>query len=153
MAQRYSVMRRGIVEHAYHVDESNVDELREMDFVFLCIDAGGAKRAIVEHLEELRTPFVDVGMGVHLVDDRLLGILRVTASTDDNRDVFRREVSLSDAVQDDYDTNIQVADLNALNAALAVVKWKKLVGFYWDHRSEVHATYTIDSNMLLNNEN
>jgi hypothetical protein len=31
--------------------------------------------------------------------------------------------------QDAYASNIQVADLNALNACLAVVKWKKLRGF------------------------
>ena len=31
---------------------------------------------------------------------------------------------------DDYNRNIQIADLNALNAAFAVIKWKKLFGFY-----------------------
>lgn len=35
-------------------------------------------------------------------------------------------------VNDDYDYNIQIADLNALNAALTVIKWKKLWGFYLD---------------------
>jgi hypothetical protein len=57
----------------------------------------------------------------------------------------------SDArVNDDYDYNIQIADLNALNAALAVIKWKKLWGFYLDLENENYSTYTIDGNMLLN---
>ena len=51
-----------------------------------------------------------------------------------------------------YASNIQVADLNALNACLAVVKWKKLRGFYRDLESEHHSTYTTDGSMLLNGD-
>jgi hypothetical protein len=36
----------------------------------------------------------------------------------------------------DYDGNIQIAELNSLNAALAVIKWKKLCGFYNDRKAE-----------------
>lgn len=147
----YSAMRRGIVAHAYYVDQSNVDQLREMDFVFLCLDSGEPKKLIVESLEAFGTTFVDVGMGVDLVDNALRGILRVTTSTQEKRGHFRGRVSLGEAlVNDDYDHNIQIADLNALNAALAVVRWKKLWGFYLDLEKEHHCTYTIDGNMLLN---
>jgi hypothetical protein len=41
------------------------------------------------------------------------------------------------------------ADLNALNAALAVIKWKKLACFYQGLDHEHHSTYTIGGNMLL----
>lgn len=54
--------------------------------------------------------------------------------------------------QDVYASNIQVADLNALNACLAVVKWKKLRGVYRDLENEHHSTYTTDGGMLLNGE-
>lgn len=147
----YSTMRQGIVAHAYYVDQSNVDELREMDFVFLCLDSGEPKKLIVESLEAFGTTFVDVGMGVDLVGGALRGILRVTTSSAEKRSHFRGRVSLGEAVVNgDYDHNIQIADLNALNAALAVVRWKKLWGFYLDLEKEHHCTYTIDGNMLLN---
>jgi hypothetical protein len=42
--------------------------------------------------------------------------------------------------------------LNALNAALAVIKWKKLAGFYQDLDFEHHCTYTIGGNMLRNED-
>ena len=149
----YSRMRRGIVAHDCHIDASNTDKLREMDFVFLCIDDGEAKRIIVESLESLGIRFVDVGMGIELVDDSLRGILRVTASTAKQREHFRKRVSLADAVgNDDYDRNIQIVELNALNAAMAVIKWKKLCGFYLDFENEHHSTYTINSNMLLSED-
>lgn len=146
----YSKMRRGIVDHGYHVEASNVAELQEMDFVFLCIDAGDAKKLIVENMEKFGIPFIDVGIGVELVEDSLRGILRITTSTAERREHFRERVSLADPGDNaDYDRNIQIADLNALNAALAVVKWKKLYGFYLDFENEHHSTYTIDVNMLL----
>lgn len=50
---------------------------------------------------------------------------------------------------DEYRTNIQIAELNMLNAAFAVIKWKKLWGIYDDLEKEHHSTYTIDVNMLL----
>ena len=54
--------------------------------------------------------------------------------------------------EDVYSSNIQVADLNALNAAMAVIKWKKIRGFYRDFEREHHSTYTTDGNMLLNSD-
>ena len=46
----------------------------------------------------------------------------------------------------------QIADLNALNAALAVIKWKKLCGFYQDFDEELHSVFTLDGNMLTNED-
>ena len=57
-----------------HVNIANLqDQLQGMDFVFLCLDGGGSKRMIVEKLEAFGLPFIDVGMGVELVDEALLG--------------------------------------------------------------------------------
>ena len=148
----YSKMHRGIVAHPYYVDGGNVEQLREMDFVFLC---GGAKNLIVEKLEAFGTPFVDVGMGIYMADDSLGGILRVTTSTPAQREHVRAKNRIPFSTGDgknDYDRNIQIADLNALNAALAVIKWKKIFGFYLDLGREHHTTYTIDGNMLINED-
>ena len=54
--------------------------------------------------------------------------------------------------QDEYDQNIQLADLNALNAVLAVIKWKKLRRFYRDLENEHYSTYTTDGNALTNED-
>lgn len=150
---KYSRMHRGIVAHDVYLGTSNLMLLEGMNFVFLSLDRGEAKRLIIEKLEELRIPFIDVGMGVELVDESLLGILRITTSTVEKRDHVRSRVSLSDGEADnDYSRNIQIADLNALNAALAVIKWKKMFGFYHDMDHEHHCTYTIDGNALDNGD-
>ena len=82
--------------------------------------------------------------------DRWEGILRVTASTPEKRDhVHQGRIPFAGGGKDDvYASNIQVADLNALNAVLAVVKWKKIRGFYRDLEREHHCTYTTDGNAL-----
>lgn len=149
----YAKMRRGIVVHAEYVGPENVQLLREMQFVFLCIDRGTSKELIVERLEEFGIPFIDVGMGVYETDGMLGGVLRVTSSTPEQRNHFRSRVSFSDGDEhNEYARNIQTADLNALNAALAVIKWKKRFGFYMDLDGEHHCTYTVDGNTLTNED-
>ncbi len=151
-ARIYSAMHRGIVPHAYHIDADTAAELADFDFVFCCVDNGRTRRLLVEELEKNDQPFVDVGLGANLVEDRVGGILRVTTSTPGDRDHIRERVSMGETTNeaDDYSTNIQIADLNSLTAALAVIRWKKLCGFYRDFEEERSTTYTIDVNMVLN---
>lgn len=150
----YSKMHRGIVVHPVRLDHANVDLLNGSTFAFICMDAGEEKRAVVQKLEALGISFIDVGMGLELVSGSLGGILRVTASTPQKREhVHAGCISFAGGGERDlYASNIQVADLNALNAVLAVIKWKKLKGFYRDLEGEHHSTYTTDGGLLLNGE-
>ncbi len=150
--QRYERMHRGIVEHAYYINESNVAELRSMQFVFLCVDKAPEKQAIIARLLEWRISFVDVGMGIYLRDGRLGGSLRVTLATPAVNNHLPRRISVGAAGDNEYDTNIQIADLNMLNAALAVMKWKKHFGFYADLEQEHFLAYTIEANLLVSED-
>jgi len=152
-ASIYSHMHRGVQAHPYHLDAKNVAELESMNFAFLAIDAGESKRFIVEALERYGIPFIDVGLGITQVDDALSGVIRVTTSLANKRDHFRSRVSLgAGAERGEYDRSIQIADLNALNAALAVIRWKRYCGFYHDFEKECHSTYSIDSNAMTSDE-
>jgi len=151
-AEMYSAMRRGIVAHDMYLDEGNVSALAELDFVFICMDKGAAKRVIVRWLEAQGIPFVEVGMGVLRGEDGLLGgIVRVTTSTPQNRADAAQHISFSedDGIVDEYATNIQIADLNALTASLAVGRWKRLWGFYRDARQEYYCGYSIASGEIV----
>lgn len=149
----YSNMHRGIVAHEEYVEVGNVDQLRDMSFVFICIDQGEAKKVIIEKLHEWDMPFVDAGLGVYKAGETLGGIVRVTTSSPAKHDHIAKRVSFGGGdLNADYSQAIQVADLNALNAALAVIKWKKICGFYLDLEAEHHVTYTIDGNILANQD-
>lgn len=151
-AEKYDHIRRGIVPHAARITGENVNELEAMDFVFLSMDAGPIKRAIVEALQGRGVSFVDCGMGVRRQDDALLGTLRVTTGSDGHYDHMSRRISYTDVNADEYDWNIQTADLNMLNAAMAVLKWKKLVGYYADSKKEFNTAYNVARNQLISGE-
>lgn len=53
---------------------------------------------------------------------------------------------------DEYDKNVQIADLNALDATLAVIRSKKPRGAYFDFKHKRFSSYTIDNNMLLSED-
>jgi hypothetical protein len=150
-AEIYSNMRRGIIVHDVFLEPSNAGLLDGLDFVFVCMDVGSAKRAVIERLIANDTPFIDVGMGVVLDDGQLSGIVRTTTSTAATRDIAAPHISFAegDVGANEYSSNIQIAELNALNAAIAVIRWKKLLGVYRDTRKEVYAGYSIASGEIV----
>lgn len=148
----YSQMHRGIQTHEDYLHEGNIDDLQGMNFVFLCLDKGAEKQPVVEKLEEWDLPFIDVGLGINIQDNMLRGAVRTTASTTEKRDHFRGRVGFGDSAEDEYSTNIQIAELNMLNAALAVIKWKKLFGLYQDGRHEHCSIYKIATNSIVNDD-
>ena len=148
----YSKMRNGIVPHPVFLTDSNVQELSGFEFVFVCVDNGSARKLIIESLEQTNIPFIDVGMGLYFENGAIGGIVRATNSISGKRDEAAKFLPVSESIEDAaYSTNIQTSDLNALNAAHAVVKWKKLMGFYHDFDNEISMSYTIDGN-IINNE-
>ncbi len=140
--------------HACALGQANLHLLDGVTFAFISMDGGEAKRQVVSKLEAMDVPFIDVGMGLQMDEGSLGGILRVTASMPGRRDHVHagRVPFTGGGAEELYATNIQVADLNALNAALAVIKWKKIRGFYRDLESELHCTYTTDGNQLENED-
>jgi hypothetical protein len=121
-----------------------------MDFVFIAIDNGKARKLITEKLEEFGIDFIDVGLGVKEKNSVLSGMVRTTTSDVENRSLKSKLSFGGGDDEDDYTRNIQIAELNALNAVLAVIKWKKLVAFYGDIEQEYHSLYTINGNYVIN---
>lgn len=154
-AELYGRMRRGVIPHPAFIDEQTVVHLAGFDFVFVCVDRPSARKLISEFLHVQSTPFIDVGMELQLIDEtaHLVGTCRVTLSTPEKHQHFPRHVSLAgDPADELYATNIQVADLNALNASLAVLKWKKFCDFYQDCYREHHSAYAINAHQLTRDE-
>jgi len=154
-AQVYDVMRRGVVPHADYLTDDNIEALAGFDFVFICVDKGPVRKMISDFLHAYGIPFIDVGMDLQMVPEEtaLFGTCRVTMSTATKQDHFPKNVPMNDDRADDlYRKNIQVADMNALNAALAVIRWKQFCGFYQDPLQVHHMTYSINSQSLTRAE-
>lgn len=151
-AARYEALRWGVVPHPVFVTADNISEMQGLDFVFLALDASHDKRVIVEALLNEDVPFIDTGLGVRLDPQGLAGMVRVTAGFRGGRALVENNQLISYELGDDdeYETNIQVAELNALAAVLAVIAFKKHYGFYSDAERELHSLYRIDSNEIIN---
>jgi hypothetical protein len=151
LAENYSRMRKGIFPHAQFIDQNNVAELKQMGFVFLCIE-GAHKKMVVEYLIENNIPFIDVGIGMYVDNDTLGGNVRVTTCTPAFHGHVEKRISFGEGGENEYSRNIQIADMNALNAALAVIKWKKTRGFYFDREHEHNTCYSVITNSIANED-
>ena len=147
----YERMHLRIFDHGY-VDATTISCLQSMHFVFVAVDNGPSRKMIILKLVEWGVPFIDVGMGINEADTLLFGQVRTTLFTGRPQDISMMSfLPLSDFdVDNEYSRNIQTAELNALNAALAVIKWKKFLGFYVDIKQEHSSYYQIDGNHIVN---
>jgi len=148
----YAHMHKSIVAHSEYLSADNVQHLAGFNYVFLCMDASEEKRQIMNWLLAQRIPCLDAGLGIQEVDGKLLGLVRITTVTTEKHDHRDARISCVATVDDDYASNIQIADLNMLNAAFAVIKWKKLAGFYMDYEREHNSLYTLSGNHLLSED-
>lgn len=154
-ASIYDAMRTGIFPHNDYLTENNINGLAGFTFAFLCVDKGAVRKMVSGFLREHGIPFVDVGMDLSMIPDAncLIGTCRATLSTKEKSEHFDRYAPQgAENGNDLYQTNIQVADINALNATLAVIKWKQFCGFYQDIPKAHHTTYSINAHSLTRDE-
>ena len=148
----YSSMHKYIHAHDYYVKEENLQELDQMDYVFVCVDRNAARKLITDYLVSVGVAFSDVGLGVNVVDDKLTGAVRVTSATREKNDHLPLRIFSEDSDNNEYATNIQIAELNALNAIFAILKWKKISGIYVDLENEHHSSYSIGVSKIFNED-
>lgn len=152
-ASIYGRMHRNITPHPYSVTEDNAAELREMTFVFLAIDDPTAKPPVIAELLDAQIPFIDVGMGIELVNGHLTGIVRTTLVTPDQSAHLATRIPTTDPDRGAvYRSNIQTAELNARNATDAVIRWKKYRGVYADLGTEHSSALSIATNSVVNSD-
>jgi len=149
--EKYGKFRNGIAAHNIYIDSTNVSLLSGNDFVFLNIDSPESKKIIIDFLVTRKIPFVDLGMNISMVNQSLRGILRKTLITPENNEFIKR-ISVEHDNNDVaiYSQNIQIAELNALNAILGVIAWKKYIGFYLSAEPVSNTTYIIDEEEQVN---
>jgi tRNA A37 threonylcarbamoyladenosine dehydratase len=148
----YCEMHLGIKSHNIFITAENISSLGNLDFVFICVDRNESRSLIIDELLKLAIPFIDVGLGVNTLGNELIGTIRVTRGANTNSDHLKARIGRDEFKADGYNTNIQIADLNALNASLAVIAWKKYVGFYQDLKREQNQLFFINTGKLLNED-
>lgn len=149
----YSNMHNGIKPHAKYVMPESIIDFKEFSYVFISIDNNNVRYNLTKALLAIGVTFIDVGIGVNKAGDSLNGGVRVTVGSSIKNDHLDSRFGSHESEENEYGSNIQIADLNCLNAMFAVLKWKKLSGFYQDIKQEHNNLFFINTNKLLNEDN
>ncbi|WP_274013324.1 ThiF family adenylyltransferase [Vibrio parahaemolyticus] len=141
----YSQMHKNIEIVDEFITTENVSLLKDCDFVFLSVDSGSARKLLTDYLVEVGIAFIDVGLGIERLeleggDAVLRGSCRVTLATQEKHDHLSKYLVFTDDDPDEalYKSNIQVADMNGMNAMLAVGLWKQYKSFYQGECNNPH---------------
>lgn len=149
----YSNMHGNIKAHREYLYEENLGLLEGLTFAFISIDRGPARKLIVEYLQAREIPYIDVGIGLHTYNQMILGQVRTTTGLPGEYNRSYGQLDFSEEVDEHealYKTNIQVAEINALNACMAVMQWKKHLGFYQDVSNYRNLVLSINDGELHN---
>lgn len=146
-ANRYENFRHGLKIKALHIDESSINELEGVTFAFVCVDKGPSRLGIFKALISAGIPFIDIGMGLERKQEgSLSGMVRVTYYPVEKAEnmLTLGLAELYDRPENLYQTNIQISELNALNASLALLRYKQLKGFYNEDLSNLHLLFGVN---------
>lgn len=137
---RYDNFRHGLKVERKFIDSSSGADFEGVTFAFVCVDKGSARAGIFDLLISKGIPFIDVGMGLDRKRGPINGMLRATYYSVEHGQKVRDKglAEMSDHPDDIYRTNIQISEINALNACLAVIRFKQLRGFYFEETPYYH---------------
>lgn len=143
--ERYSNFRHGLFLSTQKIGTESLELLQGVTFAFVCVDNGESRAEIFEVLISLGIPYIDVGMGLSKKSGSLSGMVRTTYYPEGRaQKVLDENLSdLSKKKDNLYRTNIQIGELNALNACLAVIKFKQYKGFYSSEETFYHSLFNI----------
>ena len=149
--KRYENFRHGLIIKPLFIDETSATELDGVTFAFVAVDKGSSRKRIIDLLIAKNIPFIDVGMGLKRHGRQISGTVRTTYFPQDNGQIIRSKcyVPETDSPDDVYKSGIQIAELNALNAALAVLRFKQIRGFYSGPERLNQLLLTLDNLSLL----
>ena len=131
---KYASFREGIYPHAVRVDSPSIFgeflSAHPIDYAFVCIDQlteGDSPRQDVVYcaLSAAAVPFIDSGVSI-TVEDRAVGGV-VTTSAYDAGSVAWKDAIPNARVEGNVPgyRNVQLPEVNALAASLAVMEWRR----------------------------
>ena len=131
---KYASLREGIYPHAVRIDSPSMFgkflSSHPVDFAFVCIDQrkdcdSPRQDVVYEALSEAEIPFIDSGVSITLEDDTVRGA--VTTSFYAEGSEAWREAIPNARVEGNAPGyhNVQLPEVNALAASLAVMEWRR----------------------------
>lgn len=136
---KYDPLREGIFPHNLRVDSPSVFaeflSAHPIDFAFVCIDQlpdtdRPRQDAVYNALTEAGVPFIDSGVSITLENSAIRGSI-TTSGYSEGSPEWQGAIPNA-AVQGDIPgyRNVQLPEVNAMAASLAVMEWRRRTGQY-----------------------
>lgn len=127
LARQYGHWHASLDPVPERITSANIERLSGFDFIFVSVDDGPARLMIIDWLSARGIPYVDCGMGLDRSVSGLSGFVRITGT---DRKAFDHNVGTprlprENAKQNEYRKQAQITELNALNAVMAVIRFKQ----------------------------
>ena len=111
-----------------NIDVNDITSLNEIDFAFVSLDNFKARSSITTVLMSSNIPFIVVGMSMDFQNNNKdTYFASCTTSIYVEGEVYENEKDSVDA----YKQNIQIYEMNSLNANIAIIMFKKWSKFYF----------------------
>ena len=131
---KYASLREGIYPHVVRIDNSTVLaeflSIHPADFAFVCIDQkkdsdSPRQDVVYEALSEAAIPFIDSGVSITLEGERVRGAV-TTSFYAAGSEAWRQGIPNA-RVEGNVPgyRNVQLPEVNALAASLAVMEWRR----------------------------
>ena len=149
---RYEPFRHGLTLKATYITSESADEFKGVTFAFVCVDKGYARNEIFDLLIGLGIPFIDVGMGLKRKHGPISGMMRTTYFQPEIASELKAKglAETADGADNLYRDNIQIGELNALNACIAMVRYKQLRKFYRSDEANLNSLFEIADLSMVN---
>ena len=136
---KYASLREGIHAHAVRVDSPSMFaeflSAHPIDYAFVCIDQrkdcdSPRQDVVYAALSEVGVPFIDSGVSITLENDSVSG--SVTTSAYAAGSLVWKDAIPNARVEGNAPgyRNVQLPEVNALAASLAVMEWRRRTGQY-----------------------
>ena len=147
LASQYTSPACEIIHYPNDFANPDASIIRNLTFGFIAVDRDESRATVRQAMHEHKIPFIDVGMGVRIENGKLTGGCQAVLCPQDPAEIQCLIPNGGLAFGEQAYRNIQVSEIHALNAALAVIKWKRFRGQYPD-QDHLLSSYSIDWNRL-----
>lgn len=147
LGEEYTDQKCEIEFHPHNFTEEDKGTLQKASFLFIAVDRQESREVVQMVAEQIGMAYIDVGLGLRVEEGVVTGGCQVVLSNGEGG----RERELINvggvAGGEQAYRMVLVSEMHALNAALAVIKWRRFRGQY-RQTTHVLSRYDADWNLL-----
>lgn len=145
----YSQVHNNVIGHEQKVTEHNADKVGAgISFGFIAVDRDDARTAAIDAFSNRRIPFVDIGLSPSRTDRKVDVSIRIIIARP-YLEGWRAAVPVVDQVGQGIYGRLELPDLNATAAGLAVQNWRKFCGQMGEATSVECLVYQSESSKII----